>query len=110
MLLHVHVHPRAHKTAIREWIGDVLHISVCASPKENEANLELLRFLSELLDIPKTSLELVRGHRGRTKQISIPDSAQPALRERTTGSNPPREHGLQRSMRQSAIQPPRKTP
>jgi hypothetical protein len=86
MILHVHVHPRAHKTAIRGWVGDVLHINIHATPKENEANIELLRFLSAVLNVPKTSLDLTRGFKGRIKQVSIPDNVQTDLRERTTGS------------------------
>ncbi len=86
MILHVHAHPRAHKTAIRGWVGDVLHINVHATTKENEANLELLRFLSEVLNTPKTSLAIVRGSRGRIKQVSIPDDSQLGLPARTTGS------------------------
>lgn len=74
MYLQVHVHPRAHADAIREWKGDVLHVNLRATPKENEANIALLRFLADFFDIPKTSLALVRGHGSRHKTVSLPDS------------------------------------
>ena len=73
MLLHVRVHPRAHHTAIRAWDGSVLHINVRATPKENEANVELLRFLSGLLHVPKTRLSIVKGWRGRVKLVALPE-------------------------------------
>lgn len=79
MEIRVHVHPRAHTTAIRGWVGDVLHINLRATPKENEANLALLRFLADLCSSPVTSLDLVRGFTSRQKVVSLPDSAAPFL-------------------------------
>lgn len=79
MRLQVHVHPRAHANAIREWKGDVLHVNLRAAPKENEANIALLRFLADFLDIPRTSLEIVRGETSRHKVVSLPDSARERL-------------------------------
>ena len=43
--------------------GDRLKVRVNARASEGAANRELLRFLADLLDLPPSALEIVRGAR-----------------------------------------------
>ena len=46
-------------------------ISVRARPIDNMANIDLIKFLSYILDIPKSSIEIMSGHSSRLKKIHI---------------------------------------
>ena len=46
-------------------------ISVAAPPKDNEANKELLEYLSDVLGIKKTSISLDKGGKSRAKLFII---------------------------------------
>lgn len=82
--LHVRVTPNARRSSVTGWGSDekgrpVLMIKLAAPPVEGKANEELIRFLAELLDLPKGSLELLRGLGSRQKTLEIPDEAQSRL-------------------------------
>jgi uncharacterized protein (TIGR00251 family) len=49
-------------------------IRLKAPPVEGKANEELIKFLSKVLDIPKSNFEIVAGKTGRDKLISILDA------------------------------------
>lgn len=66
--------PGAKKTEIsglNKWRGSV-QIRIAAEPKEGEANEELMRFLAELLSVPKDSLRLLKGERSARKLVYLP--------------------------------------
>jgi uncharacterized protein (TIGR00251 family) len=78
--LHVRVTPNARRSSLMTWGSDekgrpVLLIKLAAPPIEGKANDELLRFLAELLEVPRGSLELLRGQGSRQKTLEIPDEA-----------------------------------
>ncbi len=71
--LTIYVKPNAKRTAfveIKEGQGIV--ISLHAKPKEGEANRELIKFLSEWLDFPKSAAVLVSGEHSRHKKVLVP--------------------------------------
>ena len=71
VVLEVHVQPRASRN---EWAGihhGCLKVRLTAPPVEGAANRECIKFLAELLDIPKSDLEIVGGHKSRQKSILI---------------------------------------
>lgn len=70
--LTIFVKPNAKKTAILKATDEALHISLHAKPVEGEANKELIRFLSEVCDVPKSSIVLLSGEKGRHKRIQLP--------------------------------------
>jgi uncharacterized protein (TIGR00251 family) len=49
----------------------VLGVRVAASPVRGQANRELIAFLSQLLDISKDSLAILKGHTSRHKLITV---------------------------------------
>ena len=69
--LTVKVTPRASKNALVGWEEGVLKVRLKATPQQGEANEMLIEFLSEVLEIPKSWIELVRGHTSRHKQLRI---------------------------------------
>ena len=73
--LPVRVIPRASRNEIVEILSDqTVKIRLKAPPVEGKANEELIKFLSKVLDIPKSSFEIVGGKTGRDKLISILDA------------------------------------
>ncbi|MBS2015525.1 MAG: DUF167 domain-containing protein [Deltaproteobacteria bacterium] len=66
----VHAKPRAKASRIVA-VGDVVEVALAAPPVDGAANDELIRFLSEVLEVPKSSITLVRGQSSRHKQLSV---------------------------------------
>lgn len=71
IILHIRVSPNASQSKLIGFYADELKIAVKAPPVDGAANKELIRFLSKLFAIPKSSLNLIRGEASRSKQVSI---------------------------------------
>ncbi len=72
--LAVRVTPRASRNEISGILDDgTVKIRLTAPPVEGKANAALVDFLSALLGVPKSSIEVVAGKTGRDKLISILD-------------------------------------
>ncbi len=72
--LAVRVTPRASRNEVVELLDDgTIKIRIAAPPSDNEANETLIEFLSEILGIPKSRLDIVAGTAGRDKLISVVD-------------------------------------
>lgn len=70
--LAVRVTPRASKNEIVEVRNDgTVKVHLTAPPVEGKANQALLDFLSAILDVPLSRLEVVAGATGRDKLISV---------------------------------------
>jgi uncharacterized protein (TIGR00251 family) len=70
----VRVTPRASKNEIVEILSDdTIKVHITAPPVEGEANEALLKFLAEVLGVPKSRLDIVAGATGRDKIISVID-------------------------------------
>ncbi len=67
----VRVQPRASRDEVGELSGGVLRIRLTAPPLENRANEALVRFLAGALDVPRASVEIVAGDRGRNKIVRV---------------------------------------
>jgi hypothetical protein len=80
--LSVHVQPRASRNAIAGWVGEALKIQLTAPPVEGAANAACLAFLADLLDLPQSQLEILRGDRSRHKIIRITGLMQEEVHER----------------------------
>lgn len=68
----VRVIPNASKTELIGYVEGAWKIRLAAPPVEGRANEELVRFLSALLDIPKTSIEIAKGSASKTKMVRVP--------------------------------------
>jgi len=78
----IRVQPRASRNAVVGWTGDTLNIRLTAPPVEGAANAACLAFLADLLDLPQSQLEILRGARSRTKVIRISGLTQDEVREK----------------------------
>jgi len=72
--LAIRVTPRASSNEIAEVLDDgTIRVRLAAPPTDNEANEALLVYLSEILGVAKSRLDIVAGNVGRDKLISIVD-------------------------------------
>ena len=67
----VKVTPKAFKNECLGWEGEYLKIKIKASPTKGDANEALIKFLADLLQIPKSKINLDKGQASRFKQITV---------------------------------------
>ncbi len=67
----VKVHPRAKKNAITGEVGDAIKVALTAPPVEGKANDACIKFLAEVLDVPRSSVTIAAGETGRQKVIRV---------------------------------------
>jgi len=67
----VKVQPRAKKNAVTGVIGDAIKLSLTAPPLDGRANQACIEFLANLLDIPRSSINIASGQTSRRKMIRI---------------------------------------
>ena len=72
--LAVRVTPRASRNEIVELMEDgTIKVRIASSPTDSEANATLLEFLSEILGVAKSQLDIVAGANGRDKLVAVMD-------------------------------------
>jgi uncharacterized protein (TIGR00251 family) len=72
--LNVRVTPRARRNELAGVRSDgTLKIRIVAPPVDGKANAALVKFLAGILGVRKRRVEIVAGHRGLDKIISITD-------------------------------------
>jgi len=62
---------RAKKNEIVERGPDFIKVKIKAAPEKGKANQELSRFLAEELGVSRDAVQILTGHSGRRKTISI---------------------------------------
>ncbi len=74
-LLKVKIIPKSKKNELAGMYGDDrIKIKIAAVPARNEANEELISFLSELLEVPKKNIRIITGALSPFKTIEITPS------------------------------------
>jgi uncharacterized protein len=81
-LLSVVVVPRSGKTSIAQLADGTIQIRVAAPPVDGAANAALLRFLADMLDMPRSRLSITSGASSRRKRISVEGVAPEELERR----------------------------
>ena len=71
LILDLCIQPKARHDEITGPLGDRLKIRIAAPPTEGKANRELVRFLAEIFDVPKSRVRLLSGISSREKQVRI---------------------------------------
>jgi uncharacterized protein (TIGR00251 family) len=72
--LAIRVTPRARRNEIVEVLSDgTVKIRLTAPPDEGQSNQALVNFLSDVLSVPASRIEIVAGTTGRDKLVSILD-------------------------------------
>ena len=67
----VRVVPRASRDRVVGVVGGALKVTLTAPPVEGAANAALCKLLAKALGVAKSSVEIVRGERGRTKRVRV---------------------------------------
>jgi len=86
VVLVIRVIPRAKKNEISEILDDgTIKIRLTAPPTEGKANMVLIEFLADLLDVSVSKIEIVKGEKSRMKLLTIqnidPDTVDKKIRE-----------------------------
>ena len=71
VLIPIRARPGARKNAAGGEHDGMLKISVTAPPEKGKANMAIIALLSDLLDVPKSSIEVVSGATTSRKRILI---------------------------------------
>lgn len=87
LLIRVRLTPRASRSQIDGWDGDLLRVRVAAPPVEGKANDALLRLLAEALGVPPSRLRLVRGRASREKVVAVEGVSGEDVRARLGGKS-----------------------
>lgn len=69
--LTLHIQPGAKKTEFAGLHGDALKIRLAAPPVDGKANEALVRFLAEVLHLPKSAVTLKSGQSSRRKLLEV---------------------------------------
>ncbi len=79
----VRVTPRSSRNEISEILNDgTIKIRLTSPPVEGKANQALIEFLSDILDVPRSNIEIVAGASGRDKLVSVIDLDAETVHER----------------------------
>ena len=92
-VLTVTVVPRSGVTAIDRADGEAVWVRVAAPPVDGAANTALIRYLAELLDIPRNAVRVVSGQTARRKRLLVAGIAAEELARRLTRSKCGTIHG-----------------
>lgn len=72
--LAIRVTPRSSKNEIAEILSDgTVRVRLTAPPVEGKANAALIEFLSDVLNVSRSKIDIVAGINGRDKLVTILD-------------------------------------
>lgn len=70
--INVHISPGARKNQVVEITSEgVTKIKISAPPVDGKANLALIKYLSNVLNIPVSKIQIGRGEKSRNKLVRI---------------------------------------
>lgn len=76
------IQPKASKNEIIGPHNGALKIKITAPPVDGKANAALIEFLSDVLDVPKRNIEILKGETGRNKSVEILEISEEDLRRK----------------------------
>ena len=82
----LHDLPGAARNELLGFKEGILRLKITAPPEKGKANKELISFLSQRLDIPKTKLQIVKGQASRDKVITLEGLSQDEVMRRLSSS------------------------
>jgi len=65
------VYPSTNRSEVVGFRDGVLQVKVSAPPTKGKANRELITLLSQLLEVGKGSVSIIKGHTIRNKVVAI---------------------------------------
>ena len=79
VFLDVRVIPNSSKNSISHE-EEFLKVKLTAPAVDNKANKALVEYLSKLLKMPKTSIEIISGHTSKNKRLKFRNSSKILLK------------------------------
>ena len=76
------VSANATRNEVLGFTDGILRVKIAAPPTKGKANRELIAFLCKLLDVGKSSINIVKGHASRNKLVAIDGLSQVEVMER----------------------------
>ncbi|XP_066557560.1 UPF0235 protein C15orf40 homolog [Amia ocellicauda] len=73
----VHAKPGSKQNAVTDVSTEAVGVAIAAPPSDGEANAELIRFLSKVLEVKKSEVSLDRGSKSREKIVKISGALSP---------------------------------
>ena len=70
-LITVQVQPSASRNQVMRYTDGVLHVRIAAPPIRGKANQELVKFLSKVLGVSKSSVTIEKGATSRRKVVLV---------------------------------------
>ncbi|XP_070618082.1 UPF0235 protein C15orf40 homolog [Erythrolamprus reginae] len=71
VVISVHAKPGSKQNAVTDLSTDAVSVAIAAPPSEGEANTELCRYLSKVLEVKKNDVVLEKGSKSRDKIVKI---------------------------------------
>lgn len=75
ILLKIHAKPGAKQNSITDIQPEAINVSIAAPPVDGEANAELTKYISKVLQLRKSDVSIDRGSKSREKTIIITKEA-----------------------------------
>lgn len=76
------IQPRAKRNAIIGELGGAVKIALTAPPVDGRANDACVEFLVEVLDVPRSAIQIISGQSSRNKVIRVTGCKVEVLREK----------------------------
>lgn len=87
----VHIKPNAGRNSVKGFKEGVLHLGIAAPPVNNRANSEMVKFLSKILGVSKSCVDIKRGLTSSRKVIHVSGMSLEQVYRRL--NKPESEHG-----------------
>jgi len=71
MFLHLKAKPNAKQNQLSRLADGTLLVKIKAPAQDGKANDELVKFLSDFFDVPKSRISVVTGQNGPFKKVEI---------------------------------------
>lgn len=75
IIIKIHAKPGAKQNSVTEILDEAIGIQIAAPPVDGEANAELIKYVSKVLQLRKSDVSVDRGSKSREKTILIDKSA-----------------------------------
>ncbi|XP_011766892.2 UPF0235 protein C15orf40 homolog isoform X2 [Macaca nemestrina] len=73
----IHAKPGSRQNAVTDLTAEAVNVAIAAPPSEGEANAELCRYLSKVLELRKSDVVLDKGGKSREKVVKLLASTTP---------------------------------
>ncbi|XP_017750362.1 PREDICTED: UPF0235 protein C15orf40 homolog isoform X2 [Rhinopithecus bieti] len=73
----IHAKPGSKQNAVTDLTAEAVNVAIAAPPSEGEANAELCRYLSKVLELRKSDVVLDKGGKSREKVVKLLTSTTP---------------------------------